>query len=522
MSDPHILGTLVLLAGLIAILVIIIFVLARGAPKPAAQQKPSPAAIYSRTAGGFDGPAQVALEEIERRPRPSADEHALAAAIITNNVLAHAGTAEGQNQNRRGVPLARTPEDEARARTVAQLFERARAHHMAALRELNPQQAVGRAAEAAQRRAARQENEQGVEAIIDQALNFAFGGALTLQALHPLAAAQLLGPGENGGQGGLLNFPNIIWLDVPLARSALTRRDDVIEERQQAAANASPAPGARAEQYIALATEHTNDGQNVHDSSVNAYLRKIIANLRRDQDRGESGPLPSLDAVWAEIAENGAAFSADPRGTPRPKVVAQALEVVDAARRGELNAAIGATDEEVLRRVWARAGAPRNAENREKLRQAVFDALIDAWKPSQGTGDPAVQCVNGRTARVLGALSLLDWDKENWDVKRLEQLKNDVFAMTRALIDAKAAEAAASPEPGLRAVGRAFLAKTPQELAQAGTASLEDEAAFKEQLRAAIEKMVDDFAQERNRATPGAIPDYMVRPIKTEAISAVI
>ncbi len=509
MSDPHILGTLLLLAGLIAILVIIIFVLARDAPKgpsqASAQRKPSPAALYSRTAGGFDAPARAALEEIERQPRPSAGEHALAAAIITNNVLANA--AVPSQADRPGAPLA--PRDIARARAVAQLFERARAHHLAALQELNPRQAVGRAAaDAAQRRAA-QENEQGVEAIIDQALNFAFGGAFALQATHPLAA-QLLGPGEN-----------IVWLDVPLVRTALTRRDDVIEERQQAAANTSPAPGARAEQYIALATEHTNDGQNVHDSSVNAYLRKILANLRGNRGDG-GGPLPSLDTVWAEIVENGLVFSADPRGSPRPELVEQALEVVDAARRGETNVAIGATDEEVLRRVWARADDPRNAENREKLRQAVFDALVDSWKHPPGPMGSGVQCVNGRTARVLGALSLLDWDKENWDVKRLEQLKNDVFAMTRALIDAKAAEAAASSEPGLRAVGRAFLAKTPQELVQAGPASPEDEAAFKEQLRVAIEKMVDDFAQERNRATPGAIPDYMVQPIKIEAMSAVI
>lgn len=507
MPDPHIFGTLVLVAGLIAILVIIIFVLARDAPKPSpsAKRKPSPAAIYSRTAGGFDGPARAALEEIERQPRPSAAEHALAAAIITNNVLAQAGTGTAAaGRNRPGV-RGQTAADATRARGVAQLFERARAHHMAALQELDPRRA---AAEAAQRRAARQENEQGAEGIIDQALHFAFGGALALQLVDPLAAMQLLGPGEN-----------IVWLDVPLARGALTRREDVIEERQQAAANTTPAPGARAEQYITLATEHTNDGQNVHDSSVNAYLRKILTNLRRDQERGESGPLPSLDAVLAGIVENGMVFSADPRGAPRPELVAQALEVVDAARRGELNAAIGATDEEVLRRVWARADAPRNAENREKLRQAVFDALVDSWKPGN---PPAVQCVNGRTARVLGALSLLDWDKENWDVKRLEQLKNEVFGLTRALIDAKAAEAAASPEPGLRAVGRAFLAKTAQELAQAGPVSPEIEAAFKDQLRAAIEKMVDEFALERNRAAPGAIPDYMVQPIKIEAMSAII
>ncbi len=498
MPEPPMLGTLILLAGLIAILVIIIFVLARDRPAPApVRQKPSPAAIYSRSTGGFDGPARAALEEIERQPRPSAGEHALAAAIITNSVL---------SENRPGV-RARAPADIQRARTAAQLFERARAHHMAALQELNPRQT------AAQARVQTQENEQGVEAIIDHALNFAFGGAFALQAAFPLAATQLLGPGGNA-----------IWLevDVPLARTALIRRGDVIEERQRAAATASEAPGAQAEQYIALATEHTNDGQNVHDSSVNAYLRKILENLRRAQDQGESGPLPSLDAVWAEIVENGVSFSADPRGEPRPELVAQALEVVDAARRGERNVAIGATDEEVLRRVWSRADAPRNAENRGKLRQAVFDALVDAWKPSHGAESPAVQCVNGRTARVLGALSLLDWDKENWDVKRLEQLKNDVFAQTRALIDAKATEAAASPEPGLRAVGRAFLAKTPQELVQAGAVRPEDEEAFKEQLRAAIEKMVDDFARARNQETPGAIPDYMVQPIKIEAMAAII
>src|SRR5205807_946238 len=78
-----------------------------------------------------------------------------------------------------------------------------------------------------------------------------------------------------------------------------------------------------------------------------------------------------------------------------------------------------------LRGVWARADDPRNAATRGQMRQALFDSLVDAWE--EGIAGRKITCVNGRTTRILSALVLLDADERNWQVKKLEQFKNDIF-----------------------------------------------------------------------------------------------
>ncbi|NBQ44183.1 MAG: hypothetical protein EBU23_17405 [Mycobacteriaceae bacterium] len=176
----------------------------------------------------------------------------------------------------------------------------------------------------------------------------------------------------------------------------------------------------------------------------------------------------------ADIRRDGAKLSEG-----RPALVDDAVAVAERTRRGEKVLAIGATDEECLRRVWRRADDFRNAATRGQIRQAVFDALADAWEPGQfgglGGGGRHIVCVNGRTTRILAALVLLDWDQRNWGVKTLEQFKNDVFARAAAVIARVAKEAAAGPDAGLRAAAAAWQATTPAALEAAGATDADSE-----------------------------------------------
>jgi len=299
-----------------------------------------------------------------------------------------------------------------------------------------------------------------------------------------------------------------------IAAAAEERQAQAIAARREVAA-AAGGRAAKAAAYVDLAQQNTSDTQNSHDVSVNGAKRRIVAALRADQ---ASLKLPSLDEVTDELRARGPAFSRDPHsGSPRPAIVTQALDVVMRARNGEFSMAAEATDAEVLQRVWLRTKDPRNKANRRKLQQSVFDALADCWE--RGTGHDEMQCVDGRISRLLGSLALLDHDAGTWDIRRLEQHKNDIFEKTKKVIDRMARAAAEQDEDAeLKKVGRSYTAATAQELAAVGATDDKVEEEFKGRLREAIRQMVDAY----DRDHPAAIPRRSLEGIKKEAVAAVM
>ena len=160
----------------------------------------------------------------------------------------------------------------------------------------------------------------------------------------------------------------------------------------------------------------------------------------------------------------------------------------------------------------ARSTTP-NAGNKWALRQALFDALVDCWE--RGIGEDALQCVDGRIARIVSSLALLDWDERNWGVLRVEERRNEVFARAQRAIRAAAEEAAALPADNpLHAAGKAFLATNPAELAAAGEVDPAAEAEFVAATRARIGRVVDAYAGGR-----GGL--HVAAGLKTEAMAAV-
>ena len=347
--------------------------------------------------------------------------------------------------------------------------------------------------------------------MIDAAFGFALGGLNEL--LHneqeigeALAAELILGAfGPNAFGQGLGN--NFLIIDMPLAAATARGRDAVIADRQALASRAtSNAEAATA--YVEAATTHTNDPQNSHDTGVLAGLRSLVDRLRVDQG---SDKLATLDDVIADIRTNGDGFSEG-----RPDMVNDAIAVAERTRRGERVVSIGATDQECLQRVWQRAEDPRNAAARNQIRQAVFDALVDAWEPGAVRH---IVCVNGRTSRILSALVLLDWDQRNWNVKTLEQFKNEVFERSNQIIAAVAKDAAAGSDPGLRAAAAAWVAKTPQEL-DAAESSEEDTERLSELMRAEIRREIDQMAQDQD--IKNSLAPQIIDAVKLEAQAAVM
>jgi len=415
------------------------------------------------------------------------------------------------------------------------MFGRAREHYMAALTGLTNRTVAQDEADRAVRRfglvagAGREgapvpprgeiPGRPGAELVIDAALEFAFSGLETLLNNDPLLVVLFA---EERGGGPFEAFEVTVVPDGEMANLAQDRRHASIETRRAAAAEVAEATGggrgARTEAFLDLSQRNTGDSQNSHDPSVSAAKRAIVARLRADQ--GSYERLPTLDHVVEDVRRGSGAFSRDPRTSlARPALTEKAVAVIDRARNGERSASAQATDEEVLRRVWARAGDPRNSERHDLLRQAAYDALVDSWE--RGMGGEEIQCVDGRIGRILGSLTLLDWDEKNWEMRRLEQYKNEIYALAAETIRAAATEAASQDSnAALQKVGQSYLATSQAELRRIGHVDGAAEEAWIAATTALVSRAIDAHLAELNRLTPGVVPKHAVDGIKAEALAA--
>lgn len=503
-----------LLATLIVLIccLIVYGVLNKKSRKKSEANLDDPDQIYAQSAGGYDEAAALALHQSEDRSSPV--DHLRAATIIFRNIISQEHRAQADPTT--GRPTRR---DEEISRRRREMFGRAREHHMAALAGLADTVIAQDEAERANRRyrptreapppRGEVPGRPGVETFIDAAVEFAFGGAEILFTNDPLLAVLLGGPAVE-----------ILFPDQEMANLAEDRRHQTVQSRLETAATIAESQGggrgAQVDAFLDLSQRNTSDAQNSHDSSVNAAKRAILARLRADQVGVQ---LPSLDHIIDELQRGAAVFSRDPRtAQARPPLTEKAIAVVNRARNGERSTSTQASDEEVLRRVWARADESRNSDRKSLLRQAIYDALVDSWE--QGLGGEKIQCVDGRISRVLGALTLLDWDKQNWEMRRLEQYKNDIFTLAAETIRVAAVEAAQSDDTALQTIGRAYLANSTAELARAGPIDPAKEKEWMTETRARVSQAIDDYLASLDAGVPDAVPKYMIEGIKTEALAA--
>jgi hypothetical protein len=452
----------------------------------------SPAQVYRRSNGTFDLAAQMALDRLGARTNPTPAEHLLAATIIARNVLGHeyhperdadgAPTIAAINQGRH----RRMMYDQARGRYIAALdgFAAPREDRIELLLRRDAEDAANAAAE------------------------FVFGGARFFDM--------------RANDWGLPILE--IGIDAPVLTRVDNLRRDIVAARRAAAesvaAEQGGARGAAVETYVTLATQNTHDGQNVHDPSVLACLRGIVQRLRIDQ--GPLEGIPSTEDVSADIDQHGEQYSrAGPDEPGRPARVIDALAVIAKTTKGERVVAVDATDEECLRRIWHRASHPQNVLNANAIRQALFDGLVDSWE-DDGLAGRRIMCVNGRTAHILGAIVMLDFDKRNWEVKRLEQFKNDIYASAKALIQEMASVAAASDDSDTSRAGRTYLATTAEEIRLIGEVPEAAIANLSAEMQKKIAEMVDAYVIDLDErlGTDNVIPSYMIGAVKQEAIAA--
>jgi hypothetical protein len=227
---------------------------------------------------------------------------------------------------------------------------------------------------------------------------------------------------------------HVIQLIGYAAVAPVDRVEDMVSAAKSGAADKPQAVRRGLQSLI----KHTSDGQNVHDSKVGAELRTTL-------DR--------LD----DISEDPDSLLAYLRGEfkrAHPDKCAGAVSAVDRMYAGEYVSTYGASECEILDRVWARASHADNQANAENIREAIGLALADMVTES------GFVCANGRAARALGALAGVDADPTMGAAMTYEAYKNQIYEESMHIADEVLAEA--KTDPGLAAEASAAVgAPTP-------------------------------------------------------------
>jgi len=467
----------------------------------------SPDEILNRSSGDFDEAARLAMRRTRARLEigrigglERANDHSRVSRIIrTSMVPGMLATAVGSSS-----PAART-DAWRRLRTAA---DEAAAAHASAVFHLTYRTpaAAATAAGAAPWRP---------DAILDDALMFD----------EQMRELGLLGGWEQ------VQAPATSYT---YARAATNeeRRRNAEQAAESRAGGARPAPGAVADAYLELSERHTSDGENSHDTGVVASARAILSRLTGDEHTARTARATTVDDIKRQIAAMGDTLSRDPRtGRPRPLLVTRdALPVLDRTKEGERMVSVSngqagsVTDEEVARVVWARTLHPSNEQRRGRLQQAYFDALVDAWKP--GMNGSKVVCVQGRAMRLLGSLAMNDFDESNWDLERVEEVRNEMLVAARRAKTAAAAAlyADAAAPAGVRSAAGGYAVSTPAEMNriedELGEATDEDEEAARGRILEAMHRAVDDAAAAANARVPGIVRGTYLDSVKKDVAAA--
>ena len=417
----------------------------------------SPNEVLRRSNGTFDNAARIALERVNTRiarggGNPAID-HELRANIIRHNILGHEHRYDIDENGRLTNNATR------------ELNERRR--HMQVLRD----------------------DFRRITNLIN---------GITTTALDNVIIF-----GYDGQNQIFMNDQFLQPQDMPeLIQTANQRREEAITARQQIALESTPSDVPLSKTFLELSIQNTNDAQNVHDTSINATIGDIIKRLRADQN---NMILPSVDEIWEEIKKNGEELS-----DKRLFKINDVGEVIVRIKMGERIIIHNLTDEECLQRVWLRINDPKNNETKKQLRQAVFDALFDCWE--EGIIGKHIVCVTGRVTKLLSALTLLDWDEKNWEFKRLEQIKNDIFVKTAKVITDEATIASKSDDPDIKNAGLSYLGSDTE-----ASEAAEEQLASK--IKGAIRDMILAHIEELGT---NVVPPYMVDSIIFEAQAAVL
>ena len=300
-----------------------------------------------------------------------------------------------------------------------------------------------------------------------------------------------------------------------LAVEAADKRNIAIKSRQDIIFNQTKKDSnlEKSVTFLQTGEQNTNDLQNTHDTGVLANLRGVIMRLRESSSKKSaenefSNITPNYDDVINEIIkfmnDNLWRFS---KSTPNK--VKQTLETI---KNGNTAIALKISDKEALYLVWQRIKDPKNSSNALNMKEALIHALKDCVEHDN------VVCVNGRIAQIFGSLVLLDYDKRNWGILKLEQHKNEIYQLAANLIKESINKRVSICVGDDKIAAQAYQAQNANDLSYVNPVAEEK---LKVELKGELLDMIDNYVKEANINSPNIFPPPQISAIKIEVAAAV-
>jgi len=122
---------------------------------------------------------------------------------------------------------------------------------------------------------------------------------------------------------------------------------------------------------------------------------------------------------------------------------------------------------------------------------------------------------------MLGSLTLLDFDEQNWDVKKFEDFKSQIFNQVKLIIEEQAKIASQSEDLDMQNAGLTYLAKTADELNSISPPSDSAIVELNSQIKKNISVFISEYVSDMENTFSTIIPPYMKNSVEKEALASI-
>jgi hypothetical protein len=189
------------------------------------------------------------------------------------------------------------------------------------------------------------------------------------------------------------------------------RHNQTVINRVKQSSETAATPLEAIHMNMAQAIQHTNDRQNVHDTSVNDSLAATLDNLRATY----SGRDPYNILSEAE----------------RVITCPYARQTLKKIAEGGYVSKYDCNELTIFAYVWDRCDHPLNAHNKNNLHNAISVALAECVE------DGKIVCTMGRVTRILSSTVTLDFDNTIGRAMTVEAYKNEIVQEITHIIDSE-------------------------------------------------------------------------------------
>lgn len=238
-------------------------------------------------------------------------------------------------------------------------------------------------------------------------------------------------PADDGELIPINNFLEFAETTIPQIRT-----NNIKERKKKSRAkSAGKNKEEQIKEYLKESKIYTNDPQNTHDIQVNADVKKtfdIITNKKQKVGKKTNQDKPNISKIIEYVNKFDDKLLSKEELEKRKERAKATIDYINAHNRSVLILGENGTEQEVLLRTWERANIPENKKNKELIKEAIFNALVDSTSIENGI--KTTVCANGTTSRILESLITLDVNEEAGKINTIENVKNMIFDKAQMLI----------------------------------------------------------------------------------------